>query len=366
MVSPNLRQVISAVLVLFTLTVTACLRGQQSDSDTTGYTRGELASNYDGAYRKAEQAVCYLDQAGWNDIPERYLPRGWSRGDLVRQMACIANKESTFGQASTGPYTGSCGQAFGYWQVASCHKGGRISSYSCPARSNAELRDNPKIAAQCALYVYMESAMNGRSGLGPWEATCNASERNALRRDGQPLFPSACGANKCNSEFRFEFNRDGTYLTISTAADCNATIASIELLKVEGAQKIVDSKMVPPSTLQNEGGRKVVVLALDILNPGQKFNRVRIAIKNGSDVVAQTPKAVDLPNMIVADVAAPSRERAPATNLPEAAPAVSSAVERIAGSDDPEISDLERALRGVTRENSGGGGSDVDSDRDQL
>lgn len=285
------------VFALVTLAVGTAAACKLNRSDYKGYSRGELRSNsYGEEWRKAQEAVCILERNGWRNIPQQYLPSGWTHSDLMRQMACIANKESSFGNAPYGPDTG-CGNAYGYWQVASCHLGRSIGGYRCPGVSADRLAGDPNIAAQCALYVYMERAMNGASGLGPWEATCSSGERNEIRSDGQPLFPASCGALECGRTFRATVAQDGRYVDVSVSSECPATKVHAWLLDVpqEGGTPRNTGRGIE-AILQDAGGTKSTRVDLTVgAVAGVSFNKVRLALLKNETEYHRTNPSLALP-----------------------------------------------------------------------
>jgi hypothetical protein len=242
-----------------------------------------LINNSSGIeWQKAEQAVCLLEKNGWTEIPEKYLPKGYTHSDLMRHMACVSNKESTFGAAVYGPNTG-CGNAFGYWQIASCHMGQSVRGlpqYRCPATNVNTLANNFDVSAQCALYVYMEAASNGRRGVAPWEATCSRSEWAANRRDGAPLFPVGCGYAKCFKNIKMGQNKSEFAVSVDKA--CGAASVEAVLLQANGSSIVQTGKTIS-GTFVASGSLKTATLSL--AGAPSNFNRLRIRIKEGNRVL---------------------------------------------------------------------------------
>jgi hypothetical protein len=204
------------------------LETSESGSENLGFSRSELRSSQ-AARLGALQAVELLEGAGWCEIPSKALPRGMSHSDLVRQMACIANKESTFGRDTFGPVVTEAGRPFGFWQIVTGHMGQRVTvdgkTYSCSAKGSSQLQHDPKISAKCALYVYMESVSRGVSGLRPWEAVCSASERNMLANDGKPVFRPACKKVTCPEPSSVAGNKESTGGARDARPQCQAAPA---------------------------------------------------------------------------------------------------------------------------------------------
>lgn len=196
-----------------------------SGGENLGFTRSELRSS-PTARAGAEKAIGLLEEAGWCEIPVKALPRGISQSDLVRQMACVANKESTFGRDTFGPLVTEAGRPFGFWQIVTGHMGQRVTvngtTYSCPARSTSQLQHDPKVSAKCALYVYMESVSRGVSGLSPWEAVCSASERNMVANDGTPVFRPACKKVTCPDSPNVAGGKETEGATVTEQSKCQA------------------------------------------------------------------------------------------------------------------------------------------------
>ena len=256
-------------------------REKDLDSGLQGYTSSELARN-PKAWKKAEEAVCLLDQNGWSEIPENYLPYGYSRVDLMRYMACVANKESVFGGSVYGPNTG-CGNAYGYWQIASCHMGRSVPGmpkYRCPATNVNALANNSNYSAQCALYVYMEAAASGRRGIAPWEAVCSRREWTALRTDGQPLFPLGCGQSNCLKEMKLQQNRDVFNVTIPL--DCRSTHIEAILLLANGPTVTRISETLKSNFEVAEDSKTA---SISFANQDRIFNRIRIKLYDGDNLI---------------------------------------------------------------------------------
>jgi len=272
-------------LILLTSLTTACKIAptQTEETTTKGYRQSSLINNSSGIeWQKAEQAVCLLERNGWTEIPEKYLPPGYNHSDLMRHMACVANKESTFGAAVHGPNTG-CGNAYGFWQIASCHMGNSVrgmSQYRCPATNVNTLANNFDVSAQCALYVYMEAASAGRRGVAPWEATCSKGEWGANRKDGQPLFPIGCGYSKCFKNIKL--NQSNSDFLVSVDPTCGATSVEAIPLETSGAN-VIKTGSVINANFQPSSNSKIAKISLEGLN--SNFNRLRIKIKEGSRIL---------------------------------------------------------------------------------
>jgi hypothetical protein len=201
----------------------------ESGSENLGFSRSELRSSQ-AARLGALKAVELLEDAGWCEIPSKALPQGMSHSDLVRQMACIANKESTFGRDTFGPVVTEAGRPFGFWQIVTGHMGQRVTvngkTYSCSAKGSSQLQHDPKISAKCALYVYMESVSRGVSGLRPWEAVCSASERNMLANDGTPVFRPACKKETCPEPRSAAGSNETANAAVRGGSQCQAAPAA--------------------------------------------------------------------------------------------------------------------------------------------
>jgi hypothetical protein len=268
-------------IAIFSFTACNVTRESELDSELQGYTSSELKNN-SKAWKKAEEAVCLLDKNGWSEIPEQYLPSGYSHSDLLRYMACVANKESVFGGQVYGPNTG-CGNAYGYWQIASCHMGRSVPGmpqYRCPATNVNALANNFDFSAKCALYVYMEAASKGRRGMAPWEATCTRREWLATRADGQPLFPPSCGSSECVKKIKMTQNRDE--FNISMPLSCSATHVEAVLLLANGSNVLKVSEPLK-SNLEESDSFKVTKISLG--NFDRVFNRIRIMLYEGKKLI---------------------------------------------------------------------------------
>lgn len=268
-------------IAFFSFVACNVTREGELDSELEGYTPYEL-KNDPKAWKKAEEAVCLLDKNGWSEIPERYLPSGYSHSDLMRYMACIANKESVFGRKVYGPNTG-CGNAYGYWQIASCHMGKslpRMPQYRCPATNVNALANNSDFSAKCALYVYMEAAARGRRGMTPWEAKCPREEWLASRADGQPLFPPSCGSSECVKKIKMEQNRDA--FNISMPKSCSATHVEAVLLLANGSNVL---KVSEPFKSQLEESNTSKITKISLENFDRVFNRIRIKLYEGKKLI---------------------------------------------------------------------------------
>lgn len=153
---------------------------EQEGSELRGYRDSSFSSDPN----LGKQAVEALQENGWCDLPAGYLSGFGSHEELITEMACIANSESTFNPAALGPKVPSidnCGrgvaQAAGFWQIMpGCHKGRSVRDrygnvYSC----GTNLADI-NTSAQCALMVYVEAVDQRRgNGIGPWEGKCKVS-----------------------------------------------------------------------------------------------------------------------------------------------------------------------------------------------
>ena len=213
----------------------------ESGNENLGFSRGELRSSQ-AARAGALNAVELLEDAGWCEIPAKALPRGMSHSDLVRHMACVSNKESTFGRDTFGPVVTEAGRPFGFWQIVTGHMGQRVTfggkTYSCNARSTSQLQNDPKVSAKCALYVYMESVSRGVSGLRPWEAVCSASERNMLANDGTPVFRPACKKVTCPEPSSADGNKETASADGDGKSECQAVPQSTAAPKQEIAKTV--------------------------------------------------------------------------------------------------------------------------------
>jgi hypothetical protein len=229
----------SLIAVSLVLSAAGCAPSastSQAENSDLRYTPSQLRSS-DAARAGARQAIGLLESTGWCEIPSSALPRGWSHSDLVRQMACIANKESTFGRNTTGPGDTGYGVPYGYWQVVTGHMGQRVTvhgkTYRCPASSVSQLRNDPKISAACSLYVYMESVQKGVSGLRPWEAKCSATERNMLANDGTPVFRPACQNLACKDKTEIAVDATTGVVAVRIDPTCKAAKARFVFLKAD-------------------------------------------------------------------------------------------------------------------------------------
>ena len=63
----------------------------------------------------ALNAVKLLEDAVWCESPAKAFSLSMSHSDLVREMACVSNKESTFGRDAFGPAITEAGRPFGFW-----------------------------------------------------------------------------------------------------------------------------------------------------------------------------------------------------------------------------------------------------------
>lgn len=213
-------------------------------------------------------------------------------------MACISNKESTFGRYPKGPTggAGKCGTPYGFWQVAQCHIGKSRGGYSCPSVSIATLRDNPDISARCSLYVYMDRALSGRSGLGPWEATCTAKERDAKLENGHFVFPSKCEDFEkiCKESMITSFLPDGK-AKIEVSANCPATKIEFWLLSSGNPKEDVTTTKI--SLLSQSGEKKQAIIDLKKTSsnrPLGDFDLIRIAFKKNNTLYYQTNPSIPL------------------------------------------------------------------------
>ena len=284
--------------------------GVMGGSDELGYTRAQLKQ----VPEKTAQAVSYMEQGGWCSIPDSALPRGWSHSDLVRQMACISNKESRFGAATTGPWTGVCGQAWGYLQVASCHKGKSITvqgvRYSCPATSDAQLRDDPVMSAKCSLYVYMHSIYGmGMPGLRPWEAKCSRSERFDTKANGEPVFPLGCQGDlagpeqdtHCEESMEIEFLAENQAMKISVSNECPATKAGVKLLDISqgtDAGQVQESEALEGvfwADPEKEDHKSVIVNYGFLIDELDKPTLARVTLAKNDDIYHVTNPSPALP-----------------------------------------------------------------------
>jgi hypothetical protein len=171
-------------------------------ADTEAYTRKQLLANYEGSQKKAMEATCSLEKAGWREIPARYLPtrKGIKTHDeLIQYMACVANEESTLGKAAgANPVADSCGKAMGYWQLKSCHMGKFIKIdeivFKCEATNTKTLTYDRTASAKCARYVYMVNAVEYGNGTGPWVGKCAEKTWRLKAANGRDIFPKKCEA----------------------------------------------------------------------------------------------------------------------------------------------------------------------------
>lgn len=271
----------------------------QGESGELGFTPSQLRGNPETRPLR-EQAVSLLERNGWCDIPES-ATNGWGHSYLVRHMACVSNKESTFGRATTGPHTGSCGTAYGYWQVAQCHIGKSVTyqgkPYRCDASGIQSLKNNPDVSARCALYVYMEAVKSGRRGIAPWEATCSRSEVEAIDSTGEPVFRPACGdthAQVCADGLSFAFRDD--VLSIESSAKCPATKAVLQFLdvKTSGDQALVSDQSTHEFPWEVTGPVNSVEVNLkDYREPNH--DHVRIILQKNTTEYYRTNPSPSLP-----------------------------------------------------------------------
>lgn len=262
-----------SLLLLMLLSGCKSTANLEETSDAKGYRSSELRSS-PAVWSKAKEAVGLLEKNGWCTIPQGSLPRGYSHSDLVRQMACVANKESTFGQDRTGPGDTGHGVPYGYWQVVTGHLGASTKGYKCPNTSVAQLRDNFNISAQCALYVYMAQ------GLGAWEAKCGRSEWQATRSDGQPIFPIACGGDACAKGIVTK--QEGKTFKVTVGSACEGNFLEAVPLEASASQVISAGKSLT-ANLSKSGNQKVGVFDLSDLDT--RYNKLRILVKQGSQTL---------------------------------------------------------------------------------
>jgi hypothetical protein len=261
--------------LLFLVIVSGCKSAAnlEETSESTGYRSSELR-NSPAVWAKAKEAVGLLEKNGWCTIPKGNLPRGYTHSDLIRQMACVANKESTFGQDRTGPGDTGFGVPYGYWQVVTGHLGQSAKGYKCPNVSVSQLRDNFNISAQCALYVYMAQ------GIGAWEAKCHRGDWQALRSDGQPIFPIACGDEACTKGIVTK--QEGRTFKVTLAKACEANFIEAIPLEVNSSNVASTGKSLT-ANLALSGTQKVGIIDLNGLDP--KYDKLRILVKQGSQTL---------------------------------------------------------------------------------
>lgn len=286
---------------LLTFLLAGCFGADQPEtagSDAQGYTSGELKQT--SLRPQRERAVQLLEDNGWCGVPASARPSGWSTSYLVRHMACVANKESTFGQAPYGPNTGDCGVAYGYWQVAQCHIGKSVTfegkTYRCDAASTHQLAHSAEVAARCALYVYMQAVSEGRRGIAPWEATCSQSEVTATDHGRQPVFRLACEEAQqrvCGDGLRTAFQ--GNNLVVQSSALCRATKVVLEVFKAEGSRvsQLVSGEF-PWAESTTQGNR--VTIDLSALRRSE-HNKVRVILAENTTRYFVTNPSLTLPAM---------------------------------------------------------------------
>lgn len=213
---------IRAEVLLLLLGLAGCKQQIESgDSEIKGYTNTELLDSKVQA--RAKEIACTMEEMGWTDaaVPLVSAYGIQTHSDLVQHFVCISNKESQFAHVQARG-----GDARGIFQVRPLHLGGKITyrgkEYSCPAVSYDSLRDNDKINAQCALFVYVESYARGE-GLRPWDGMCNQADRQIL--------PSSCGTPKPVCDTLKTYSRvdaDKIFFTTIINATCPATKITIQ------------------------------------------------------------------------------------------------------------------------------------------
>lgn len=278
----------------------ACAPSGIEGADTGGgshsqaFTQSQLRSD-SNAKAGADKAVALLEEAGWCEIPSSSLPSGMAHSDLIRHMACIANKESTFGkyrvaQGGTTPY----GHAYGFWQIVTGHMGKSLNvggtRYSCPASSVNSLKSDDLVSAKCALYVYMDSLhRNGNSGLAPWEAVCSASDRNLLRKDGSAVFRPACQNRSCQKAPKVSFEESVGEVHVELDSKCDGDQIRFVFVKSNGTKVSIpsgsSSSDVQVSSVVN--GKAVASYAAAV---SLGFDAVRVIVeKNGQEIYRTNP-----------------------------------------------------------------------------
>jgi hypothetical protein len=117
-------------------------------------------------------------------------------------------------------------------------------------------------------------------GIGAWEAKCHRSDWQALRSDGQPIFPIACGDDACAKGVVTK--QEGKAFKVIVAKACEAN--SIEALPLETtSSNVVSTGSSLNANLALSGTQKTGTIDLNGLDP--KYNKLRIFIKQGSQIL---------------------------------------------------------------------------------